>query len=192
MSSGDTLRGDLKRAFPMQDQLLRLGAIAAARALIARWGDAVPYAEIEKGFIIEGQRVLLMSKAEVTRSKTIPSTARSSRKSCTFLDSSASTSLARPISSCLERETASISRGELDGQHHAHLALMRRGPITIRAACNRRCARGMNASCATTMSGRDGRSSPHRNSADRVERSVRPLPPNRWRQRGEQHTQLRR
>lgn len=48
----------------MNDQLLRAAALATARALIARWGDAVPFEEIDKGFQVEGKRLFLMSRAE--------------------------------------------------------------------------------------------------------------------------------
>lgn len=48
----------------MNDTAIRLAAVAAARSLVARWGDAVQYSELVKGFVVDGQRVLLMSKAE--------------------------------------------------------------------------------------------------------------------------------
>ena len=48
----------------MNDAKIRLAALSAARALVARWGDAVPYSELVKGFVVDGQAVRLMSKAE--------------------------------------------------------------------------------------------------------------------------------
>jgi putative restriction endonuclease len=48
----------------MNDATIRFAAMAAARSLIARWGDAVPYNELVKGFVVESQRILSMSKAE--------------------------------------------------------------------------------------------------------------------------------
>lgn len=48
----------------MDDQDIRLAALAAARSLQQRWGDAVPFEEIEKGCLVDGERMLLMSRAE--------------------------------------------------------------------------------------------------------------------------------
>lgn len=46
------------------DAKIRAAAITRATALRARWGDAVPYSEIEKGFSADGKQLLLMSRAE--------------------------------------------------------------------------------------------------------------------------------
>ena len=64
---GDELRTPRDRrrcGGPWWPASIRLAAIATARALAARWRDAVPFAEIEKGFQVEGQRLLLTSRAE--------------------------------------------------------------------------------------------------------------------------------
>lgn len=46
------------------DEVIRSAAFSRARLLESFYGDSIPWAEIEKGVMVEGQRIRLASKAE--------------------------------------------------------------------------------------------------------------------------------